>query len=55
MTLKQLLALAAFIAALVFFLIAALGGTLGDVNLIAAGLTSLAAGFVLERLPAPAP
>ena len=45
------LALLAFIAALVFFLVAAFGGSLGDVNLLYAGLSSAAAGWVLDHLP----
>lgn len=48
---KAGLALLAFIAALFFFLLAALTVQLGDVQLVPAGLTSLAAGFVITSLP----
>ena len=48
---KHVLALAAYVAAFVFFIIAAFNGHLSDVNLIAAGLTACAAGFIFDHLP----
>jgi hypothetical protein len=49
---SRILALLAFVAALFFFLLLALSVGLGDVDELAAGLTSLAAGFLLERIEA---
>lgn len=43
------LSLAAIIAAVFFFLLAALSVTLGDVPLVPAGLVSLAASLALQR------
>lgn len=51
MNLKQGLVVLAFCAAVLFFLLAALTVTLGTVELIPAGLTSLAAGFLIGALP----
>jgi len=45
------LVLAAFVAAVVFFVCAVFDWSLGSTDLIAAGLLSMAAGFVLERAP----
>lgn len=48
---KPLVVLAAFGAATFFFALAVFDVVLGDVNLVPAGLLSLAAGFLIERLP----
>lgn len=45
------LVLLAFVAAVFFFVLAAFTVTLDDVPLVPAGLTALASGFLLERLP----
>ena len=49
---KNVLAFLAFVAACVFFGVALFGGSLGDVNLLYAGLFSTAIGLALEALPA---
>lgn len=48
---KNTVVIVAFIAAIFFFALAVFDVTLGDVNLVPAGLLSLAAGFLIERLP----
>lgn len=51
MTAKPALVILSFVAAVLFFLLAALGSSLGTIDLVPAGLTSLAAGFLIEALP----
>jgi hypothetical protein len=41
----------AFVASLFFFICGAFSVDLGDVNVLYAGLSSAAAGFVLDHLP----
>ncbi len=48
---RGILALAAFVASAVFFGLAVFEVTVEDINLIAAGLFSMALGFVIERIP----
>ncbi len=48
---KATIVIAAFAAACFFFALAVFSVTLGDVLLVPAGLLSLAAGCVIERLP----
>lgn len=48
---KPYLIMAAFAAAVFFFLCAVAGWDLGNLNEVAAGLLALAAGFLVERLP----
>ena len=48
---RVLVALLAFVAAAVFFGCAVFDQTLGDVNLIAAGLFCVAVGAVVDHLP----
>jgi hypothetical protein len=48
---KSFFALLAFLAAFLFFILAAFAVTLGDVPLVPAGLTALAAGFVIDHAP----
>ncbi len=51
MSQRQALIILSFCAAVLFFLLAALTVTLGDVPLVPAGLTALAAGFLIGALP----
>ena len=46
-------ALLAFLASFLFFILAAFDVSLGDIPLTAAGLTALAAGFVIDHAPIP--
>jgi len=48
---KNFFALLAFLAAFLFFILAAFTVDLGDIQLIPAGLTALAAGFVITTAP----
>jgi hypothetical protein len=48
---KATVVLAAFAAAVFFFALAVFTVNLGDVLLVPAGLLSLAAGLLIERLP----
>jgi hypothetical protein len=48
---KLTIALLAFLAGFFFAILAALDVTLGSVNELAAAAASIAAGFVIERLP----
>lgn len=50
---KTWVVLAAFIAAIFFFICAVFGADIGmtDFELLAAGLLSMAAGFLIERIP----
>ncbi len=48
---KNFFALLAFLAAFLFFILAAFTVSLGDIQLIPAGLTALAAGFVITTAP----
>lgn len=50
---RSFFALLSFLAAFLFFILAAFDVTLGDVPLTAAGLTALAAGFVCDHAPLP--
>lgn len=48
---KTYLVVAAYAAAVFFFAMAVFTVELGNLNEVAAGLLSLAAGFLVERLP----
>ena len=48
---KRSLTLAAFVAASVFFGVAAFGGTISDWPLVSAGLFSASLGFTIDHLP----
>lgn len=48
---KLWLVLLAFAAAVFFFLMAALSVSISDVDLVPAGLTALAAGFLIKTMP----
>lgn len=55
LSLKQLLVLASYAAAIFFFAFAVFTTALGDILLVPAGLLSAACGLFIERLPGSPP